>query len=73
MLAGPSEVLVIADETADAKTIAADLLAQVSYYPSGVALGGVRAFFWLRHEQEKQPGGLHDGGWERKEGVVSAD
>lgn len=29
MLAGPSEVLVIADETGDANTIAADLLAQV--------------------------------------------
>lgn len=30
MLAGPSEVLVIADQTADTQTIAADLLAQVS-------------------------------------------
>lgn len=29
MLAGPSEVLVIADDTSDASTIAADLLAQV--------------------------------------------
>jgi histidinol dehydrogenase len=29
MLAGPSEVLVIADETGDMETIAADLLAQV--------------------------------------------
>lgn len=30
MLAGPSEVLVIADSTADVETVAADLLAQVS-------------------------------------------
>ena len=29
MLAGPSEVLVIADDTADVETVAADLLAQV--------------------------------------------
>lgn len=29
MLAGPSEVLVIADSTADVETVAADLLAQV--------------------------------------------
>jgi hypothetical protein len=29
MLAGPSEVLVIADDTGDARTIASDLLAQV--------------------------------------------
>jgi histidinol dehydrogenase len=32
MLAGPSEVLVIADESADAAVVAADLLAQVSTY-----------------------------------------
>ncbi|EKX46552.1 hypothetical protein GUITHDRAFT_159625 [Guillardia theta CCMP2712] len=31
MLAGPSEVLVIADETADPKTVAADLLAQAEH------------------------------------------
>lgn len=31
MLAGPSEVLVIADETADPATVASDLLAQVTW------------------------------------------
>jgi histidinol dehydrogenase len=46
MLAGPSEVLVIADETGDASTIAADLLAQArktfalehTYLTSGLSL-----------------------------------
>ena len=33
MLAGPSEVLVIADETADADVVAADLLAQAEHDP----------------------------------------
>ena len=33
MLAGPSEVLIIADETADADVIAADLLAQAEHDP----------------------------------------
>ena len=31
MLAGPSECLVLADETADAKVVAADLLAQAEH------------------------------------------
>lgn len=32
MLAGPSEVLVIADSTANVETVAADLLAQVTSF-----------------------------------------
>lgn len=38
MLAGPSEVLVIADSTADVDTVAADLLAQV--FDRKMAVGG---------------------------------
>lgn len=38
MLAGPSEVLVIADSTADVETVAADLLAQV--FDTKTAVGG---------------------------------
>lgn len=38
MLAGPSEVLVIADSTADVETVAADLLAQV--FDTKRAVGG---------------------------------
>jgi histidinol dehydrogenase len=36
--AGPSEVLVIADETADAEECAADLLAQAEHGPDGVSI-----------------------------------
>lgn len=38
LLAGPSEVLVIADETADAVTVAADLLAQAEHGPTSPAV-----------------------------------
>ena len=38
MVAGPSEVLVIADEKADAKVIAADLLAQAEHDPNAKAI-----------------------------------
>jgi len=38
MFAGPSEVLVIADETADADYVAADLLSQVEHYPGSSIL-----------------------------------
>jgi sulfopropanediol 3-dehydrogenase len=37
LLAGPSEILVIADETADAELVAADLLAQAEHGPTSVA------------------------------------
>jgi histidinol dehydrogenase len=45
MVAGPSEVLVIADETADARWVAADLLAQAEHDPlaSAVCLTPSRA------------------------------
>lgn len=36
MLAGPSELLVLADETADAETIAADLLGQAEHDPDAI-------------------------------------
>ena len=36
--AGPSEVLVIADESADAEEVAADLLAQAEHGPDGAAI-----------------------------------
>lgn len=38
MLAGPSELLVIADDSADADTIAADLLAQAEHDPDAIPL-----------------------------------
>jgi histidinol dehydrogenase len=37
-LAGPSELLVLADDTADPATVAADLLAQAEHDPDGVPL-----------------------------------
>jgi histidinol dehydrogenase len=37
-IAGPSEVVVVADETADAELVAADLLAQAEHGPGGVAV-----------------------------------
>jgi histidinol dehydrogenase len=37
-VAGPSEVLVIADENADPKTLAADLLAQCEHDPNAKAI-----------------------------------
>eukprot|EP00966_Prymnesium_polylepis_P200102 4637109-Prymnesium_polylepis.1 len=36
MLAGPSEVLVLADATADPAVVAADLLAQAEHDPSSI-------------------------------------
>lgn len=59
MLAGPSEVLVIADETADAKTIAADLLAQVGEH-SPTALVKPSCPFMSSH-QPFIPGGSRGG------------
>jgi sulfopropanediol 3-dehydrogenase len=38
LLAGPTEILVIADETADAELVAADLLAQAEHGPSSPAI-----------------------------------
>ena len=38
LLAGPSEVAVIADETADPELVAADLLAQAEHGPSSPAV-----------------------------------
>ena len=38
MVAGPSELLVLADDTADADTVAADLLAQAEHDPDAVPL-----------------------------------
>ncbi|MBX3315964.1 MAG: histidinol dehydrogenase [Phycisphaeraceae bacterium] len=38
MLAGPSELLIIADETADPATIAADLLAQAEHDPDAIPM-----------------------------------
>ncbi len=38
MFAGPSEVLVIADETADADFVAADMLSQAEHYPGAAIL-----------------------------------
>jgi histidinol dehydrogenase len=38
MLAGPSEVLVIADETADPDYVAADMLSQAEHYPGSAIL-----------------------------------
>jgi len=38
MFAGPSEVLVIADETADADYVAADMLSQAEHYPGSAIL-----------------------------------
>lgn len=38
LLAGPTEVLVIADETADARTVAIDLLAQAEHGPTSPAV-----------------------------------
>jgi phosphoribosyl-ATP pyrophosphohydrolase/phosphoribosyl-AMP cyclohydrolase/histidinol dehydrogenase len=38
MLAGPSEVLIVADETADARLVAADLLAQAEHDPDARAI-----------------------------------
>ena len=37
-LAGPSEVVVVADETTDPEQVAADLLAQAEHGPGGVAV-----------------------------------
>lgn len=38
MLAGPSEILVVADETADPSYIAADMLSQAEHYPGSAVL-----------------------------------
>ncbi|PIE72023.1 MAG: histidinol dehydrogenase [Deltaproteobacteria bacterium] len=38
MIAGPSEVLIVADETADAEHVAADMLAQAEHDPKALAM-----------------------------------
>jgi len=57
MLAGPSEVLIIADATANPATVAADLLAQVCVWNSArVCTCNERVFMhvWVFSKEEKQ-------------------
>lgn len=61
VLAGPSEVAVIADDTADAATVAADLLAQAEHgptSPASLATTSERLAEQVPREIEKQLAGL---------------
>jgi len=69
LFAGPSEILVIADETADAVLVAADMLSQAEHDPLASAVlvttsGDLAAK--VREEIEKQLGGLERRGAARR-------
>ncbi len=60
MFAGPSEVLVIADDTANAEYVAADLLSQAEHYPGSAILvtDSQRVFAEVEKALERQVGEL---------------
>jgi len=81
LLAGPSEVLIIADEFADEEIVAADLLAQCEHAPDAKAvlvslcmsLPG-RVFEEIKQQLEKLPTGqVARDSWERNGEVVFVD